>query len=311
MSNAAGLTSPPLAGAPAEPACRQCGSGGLHPMGPLPPATVFAGQPLEPPWPGGDLYRCGRCGLGQRHPVRPQAEYDRLYAAAPTGVWASADLRPDQRRVKARIEADRPLGGAVLDVGCYDGRLLAALAPHHARFGVEASDAAAAQARRQGVAIVARRVDELDAVARTFDVVCAVDVIEHLPDPRAFVATLARRVAPGGLLLLSTGALDTPAWRWAGGAYWYCGFPEHLSFVSAAWARRVAAELGLVAEHVERFAYAEPPWPERLARRVRFAGRVLRSRATGAPPRRSVGEPGLFADHLLIALRRPAAAAVS
>ena len=37
-----------------------------------------------------------------------------------------------------------------------------------------------------------------------FDLVCSLEVIEHVPDPRAFTAALAGALAPGGLMILST-----------------------------------------------------------------------------------------------------------
>ena len=38
----------------------------------------------------------------------------------------------------------------------------------------------------------------------TYDLVTCLEVIEHVPEPEAFVATLARLVRPGGMLVLST-----------------------------------------------------------------------------------------------------------
>ena len=47
-------------------------------------------------------------------------------------------------------------------------------------------------------------VEELAEEARLFDVVSAMEVIEHAADPKRFVATAASLVKPGGLLLVST-----------------------------------------------------------------------------------------------------------
>jgi len=297
--------------------CRQCGAARLDDLGAIPCATVFAGQALQPTWEGGSLYRCGRCRLVFRHPIRADDEYEQLYARASEAIWMSVDLRADQRLVRERIEA-MPGPRKVLDVGCYDGSLLASLVPRFRRHGVEASTAAADRARQRGVTIVAARIAELRSVAESFDVICAVDVIEHVSQPRDFVATLAARLAPGGRLFISTGDADAAAWREAGGLYWYCGFPEHISFVSVAWAERVAGELGLKLVEATRFAYGRLDAQALAKQRRRFRRKLAQARiAAGlrrwlpaafapAAARRSLGLPGLFEDHVLLCFERAA-----
>lgn len=295
--------------------CRQCGADELDDLGRIPAAEIFAGQQLDPPWSGGLLYRCRRCHLVFRHPIRTEAEYENLYAKASENIWVSDALRVDQKLVLASIEA-ACASGKVLDVGCYDGALLASLGPSYQRYGVEASVAACTHAQRRGVEIVASKIRDLSTVEMQFDVICAVDVIEHVPDPRRFIATLADCLAPGGRLIISTGSPDSPAWRFAGGLYWYCGFAEHISFIDEAWAHAVGVELGLGVAFTKRFAYGESEGRALRRSRRRFyrklaVAKLLKKLHAWWPsvtsfrsPQRSLGSPGLFEDHMIVCFKR-------
>jgi 2-polyprenyl-6-hydroxyphenyl methylase / 3-demethylubiquinone-9 3-methyltransferase len=103
----------------------------------------------------------------------------------------------------------RPLEGKrALDVGCGAGLLAEPLARLGAQVTAidpaeELIGAARQHAGGQGLAIDYRvaAIEDLDG---EFDLVTAMEVIEHTADPQAFLKSLSRRLAPGGLLLLST-----------------------------------------------------------------------------------------------------------
>lgn len=104
----------------------------------------------------------------------------------------------------------KPLTGKrALDLGCGGGLLAEPLARLGAVVtGIDAAPeniaAARLHAAGQGLTID-YRAGSVDALAgETFDLVISLEVIEHATDPGAFVAGLARALAPGGLLLLST-----------------------------------------------------------------------------------------------------------
>ena len=103
----------------------------------------------------------------------------------------------------------RPLDGkSALDVGCGAGLLAEPLARLGAQVtAIDAAPELIAVAREhaagQALAIDYRAAPVEDIEGR-FDLITSLEVVEHVADPRAFVAALAQRLAPGGLLILST-----------------------------------------------------------------------------------------------------------
>src|SRR6266700_3965858 len=100
-----------------------------------------------------------------------------------------------------------PRGQKLLDLGCGDGRFLAAAKTlFEETIGVEGSEEAAARAERAGVrAVVADITDTpLPFPSGHFDCVTCLDVIEHVPDPRPLLSEAARLLRPGGTFLLTT-----------------------------------------------------------------------------------------------------------
>ena len=104
----------------------------------------------------------------------------------------------------------RPLAGkSAIDVGCGAGLLCEPLARLGASVtGVDAAaeNIAAARDHAAGAGLaIDYRCGEVGALGLgQFDLVTSMEVIEHVADKAGFVSALADRLAPGGLMILST-----------------------------------------------------------------------------------------------------------
>ncbi|MGD0429588.1 MAG: bifunctional 2-polyprenyl-6-hydroxyphenol methylase/3-demethylubiquinol 3-O-methyltransferase UbiG [Acetobacteraceae bacterium] len=173
--------------------------------GTLPPAVLPAGSSGVSP---AEVARFNALASGWWDPKGPMRP---LHAMNPARIgWIVS---------RAARRFPSPDGIRLLDVGCGAG--LAAEALARRGFDVLGIDAAAdlidvardhAGGLPPGHRVPAYRVpayrvavaEDLLAEGVSFPVITALEVVEHVPDPAAFVRVLVRLLEPGGLLFLST-----------------------------------------------------------------------------------------------------------
>ena len=99
-------------------------------------------------------------------------------------------------------------GKTALDVGCGAGLLTEPLVRLGAKVtGIDATPEVIAVARQHAAAMrleIDYRLGDVQELKSQFDLITCMDVIEHVADPAAFVKSLAKRLASGGLLIIST-----------------------------------------------------------------------------------------------------------
>jgi SAM-dependent methyltransferase len=180
--------------------CPVCNRVGGH-------SVILAVAAMEPRGRTLTLIRCSGCDSAFYDPPdianfsdigHDSDEFWRFYVEVGGGVWETV--------WPILAAADR---GSLLDVGCGFGFALDfwQRTGRGEAVGLELADYGRVGAQRLGVTIHAEFLQDCKALAgRRFDVVYASEVIEHVPDPSAFVALLSRWVADDGVLIMTTPA---------------------------------------------------------------------------------------------------------
>lgn len=138
----------------------------------------------------------------------PKGPFGALHRLNPVRLQYIRDLALKQFGGSAR----RPLEGVTaLDLGCGGGLVSAPLARMGAQLtaidaSAEAIGAARAYANQAGldIAFECTTAEALVERGTQFELVAALEIIEHVADVGAFLAAASALVAPGGLLVLST-----------------------------------------------------------------------------------------------------------
>ena len=151
-------------------------------------------------------------------------------------------------------------GREVADIACGEGYGLAALHAAGARsvVGIDRSEEACVHAaRRYGLPAVTADAEALPFPEQFFDMIVSFETLEHLAEPRRFVAECARTLRSDGLLILSTP--HGPVFRANRGAVLY-----HVSEWTVPEFRALLAErfavVRLFGQGIARPRQAVPAW---------------------------------------------------
>jgi 2-polyprenyl-3-methyl-5-hydroxy-6-metoxy-1,4-benzoquinol methylase len=121
-------------------------------------------------------------------------------------------------------------GGALLEVGCSYGYLLEeAIGFFETRTGTEFMHEAAEQARKKADHVYEGGIDQIPANEK-FDCIVAIQVLEHVYQPKSFLEKLRCHLLPTGKIILATPDIGSP-WRRIMGHQWPSfKIPEHILY---------------------------------------------------------------------------------
>jgi 2-polyprenyl-3-methyl-5-hydroxy-6-metoxy-1,4-benzoquinol methylase len=180
-------------------------------------------------------------------------------------------------------------GGVLVDVGCGSGRLWSFISDRVDRYlGV---DVVRYDGLPEGIEFISFDLDsgQVSLANGSADLVCAVEVIEHLENPRAFVRELVRLAKPGSFVIVTTPNQlsllskltfilknQFNAFQEAPGLY-----PAHITALLELDLIRIFTESGLTNiqihySNVGRIPFTPWHWPTRLGLRDRtFSDNIL------------------------------------
>ena len=228
------------------------------------------------------------------------------------GLRRTAQLAIDRRcrwvfqRIAAAQHPDSLRGQRLLDVGCDTGAFLLSAARQFGvvPVGIDVARKAVEVASSGGIEVYRATIENAPESLQDFPVVTAVDLIEHVADPRGFLREIRRRLRPGGAVYLETPNICSAVYRtgrllcnMTGGRPWRTFErlfpPQHIQYFTMASLRRMAVDSGLEVVQIDNRML---PWDDIAAPiSVRIAMAALQA------------ADGLTGDRILICavLRRP------
>lgn len=230
-----------------------------------------------------EIWRCQTCGSLFVHNLPTAEALSHIYASAEYYDLPVESLTRVQQENQRRIQLLRRLGAKqrLLDVGCARGALLdTARSAGFTTFGTELSPNNVALCQRKQHQVIQGSLQAAESqFLPGFDVITCLDVIEHVPQPRAFARQLVNLLAPGGWLVISTPNYSGLVARLLRQRDPFLIPPEHLNFFTAAGLQALFA--GEPVQLRQQFTFGRLTAAESQRAAIKFLPRRLQ--ILGAP----------------------------
>jgi 2-polyprenyl-3-methyl-5-hydroxy-6-metoxy-1,4-benzoquinol methylase len=170
------------------------------------------------------------------------------------------------KRINKIEEKHKITGKDMLDFGCGMGFFLSeARKKGYRAAGIEVSDYAAGYCRTKYGFSILNNINDID---KNFDIITMWDVIEHLEDPLNILSRVHDIMTADGLLVITTGNIDSAAAKLSGKKWHLFNIPEHLSYFSPKSIKYLLEKTGFKIRQIkyESSYYQIPYIVERLSK---------------------------------------------
>ena len=242
---------------------------------------------------GYSLVRCGNCGVVRLDPIPsddelatqyhgdyyrvPRDRLSRLLDSLIGGFYT--------RRQARKLEAFEEKG-RLLDLGCGDGRFLAAMEGRGwSASGLDPSEKACeiAQERLKKGTVLNKTLEEAHFPDASFAAVTLWQVLEHIRNPREVLLEVRRVLKPGGICLLSVPNIASFDFALFRGDWFHLDLPRHLYHYTPETLRRTVESMGFEVLRVDARSFGCPlskphslgRWLERRFGPFPLAGKIL------------------------------------
>lgn len=221
-------------------ACRLCG-------GPTAPGLAAVDRNRRVSGERFRYVRCGACGTVTLADV-PQ-DLSRFYPPEYHGLprtRAEAVARDPNAPHRLALVRELVPQGRLVEIGPSVGAFVArAQDAGYTTSAIEMDPACCAFIRETLDIPVVHTTDPVDALDGPFDAIVLWHVVEHLPEPAAFLARAADALAPGGAIVLSAPNPDSLQFRLLRARWAHLDAPRHLALLPLDAIERTAAQHGL------------------------------------------------------------------
>ena len=175
------------------------------------------------------LTRCNRCGLVFAGDIPPLAELSAHYARYPANSKVEGLTVRRYGELLDLLEPFRQTS-RLLDVGCGDGWfLLSARDRGWEVFGSEYGAGPRERAKSLGLDVRPAPFPAAAGENGTFDVITAIEVLEHVVSPREEAERICSLLRRGGVFYLTTPNFNSLSRRLLGARWRVIEYPEHLT----------------------------------------------------------------------------------
>lgn len=175
-----------------------------------------------------EIWRCNSCKSWFSQNIISEEDSYRLYSSNQS--WTSKKIEFSKCKTTIKVLSSIVYPNCkVLDVGCANGAWLDFAKVKGARtFGLEYSQKHITELKRKKHISYSSWLE----VDQCFNVITALDLVEHLYDLDAFIKYCSEKLLRGGMLVVLTGDISSICANKGKNSWWYIRYPEHIVFPS-------------------------------------------------------------------------------